>query len=179
MLAQAAVAMRKEKGNHSGRKESKCRESVTVTSRPTPCVDPLPDFLSLQMTSSYKPVIPDLPQDMTEGEEDDPSTSESSSSGPSTPEDYSSHVLIPFKRKSQSLDVEVELDELSASASAAGKRPKARVFARKELESMPQLVYREDVAVAVEFLRAPMPSRGPRMKDSIHSTDLPHFEFKK
>ncbi|KAJ3988234.1 hypothetical protein F5890DRAFT_557689 [Lentinula detonsa] len=70
-----------------------------------------------------KPVIPDLPQDMTEGE-DDPS-SESSSSGPSTPEDYSS-LLIRFKRKS--LEIEDE------SASAAEKRPK---FARKEWNECP------------------------------------------
>ncbi|KAJ3735258.1 hypothetical protein DFJ43DRAFT_1221956 [Lentinula guzmanii] len=70
-----------------------------------------------------KPVIPDLPQDMTEGEDDSPSpssSSESSSSGPSTPEDYSS-LLIRFKRKS--LEVEDEI------ASAAEKRPK---YARKE-----------------------------------------------
>ncbi|KAJ3751194.1 hypothetical protein DFH05DRAFT_1470381 [Lentinula detonsa] len=72
-----------------------------------------------------KPVIPDLPQDMTEGE-NDPS-SESSSSGPSTPEDYSS-LLIRFKRKSQSPEVEDE------SASAAEKRPK---FARKEWNQCP------------------------------------------
>ncbi|KAJ3788137.1 hypothetical protein GGU10DRAFT_385257 [Lentinula aff. detonsa] len=75
-----------------------------------------------------KPVIPDLPQDMTEGEDDSPSpssSSESSSSGPSTPEDYSS-LLIRFKRKS--LEVEDEI------ASAAEKRPK---YARKEWNQCP------------------------------------------
>ncbi|KAJ3835379.1 hypothetical protein F5878DRAFT_644388 [Lentinula raphanica] len=61
-------------------------------------------------------VVPDVPEDMTEGEEDP--SSASSSSGPSTPEDDTS--LLRSKRKP--LEIEDE------PAFAAEKRPKARAL---------------------------------------------------
>ncbi|KAJ3893071.1 hypothetical protein GG344DRAFT_75328 [Lentinula edodes] len=64
-----------------------------------------------------RPIIADVPQDMTEAEDDASSgSSEASSSGPSTPDDFSS-LMIRFKRKS--LEVEDE-------SAACEKRPKAR-----------------------------------------------------
>ncbi|GAW02715.1 hypothetical protein LENED_004383 [Lentinula edodes] len=67
-----------------------------------------------------QPVIPDVPQDMTEAEDDASSgSSDASSSGPSTPDDFSS-LMIRFKRKS--LEVEDE-------SAAFEKRPK---YVRKE-----------------------------------------------
>ncbi|KAJ4485373.1 hypothetical protein J3R30DRAFT_3439050 [Lentinula aciculospora] len=97
---------------------------VAIRGQPNPWLGPTSRFSitpNNELFQVHKPVILDVPLDMTEVDDDASSgSSEASSSGPSTPHDFSS-LVIRFKRKS----LEIEGD----SASTVEKRPK---YGRKE-----------------------------------------------